>query len=175
MTTAAADGRMTKPPLWAILGTIVFTVVVPGTVVVFVPYLLSEWTLRPAFLGTPATRVLGLAMILAGLPLLVDFLMRFVREGRGTPAPVAPTEKLVVHGPYRFVRNPGYIAVLAMVMGQGLLLASRSVLGYGLALTLGFHLFVLLYEEPTLRASFGREYEEYSRSVPRWIPRLRRG
>jgi protein-S-isoprenylcysteine O-methyltransferase Ste14 len=91
-------------------------------------------------------------------------------EGRGTPAPVAPTERLVVGGSFRWVRNPGYIAVLGLVVGEGFL-AHTSVLVYAASLAVAFHLFVLLYEEPTRRGQFGTEYEQYCRRVPRWIPR----
>jgi protein-S-isoprenylcysteine O-methyltransferase Ste14 len=152
----------------AALGTIVFTLVVPGAVVGIVPYLLSGWRLAPnAWL-----RALGVLLILAALPLFASFLLRFVREGLGTPAPIAPTRRLVVGGPFRWVRNPGYVAVVALVVGQGLLFASGSLLVYAALLALGFHLFVVGYEEPTLRRRFGAEYDEYCRRVPRWWPRL---
>jgi protein-S-isoprenylcysteine O-methyltransferase Ste14 len=154
----------------AALGTLVFTLLVPGTVVGLVPYALTGWRLAPS----TALRVLGALLILAALPLFVAFLLRFVREGHGTPAPIAPTERLVVGGPFRTVRNPGYVAVVAMVVGQGLLFASGSVLVYAALLALGFHLFVVLYEEPTLQRQFGAEYDEYRRRVPRWWPRLSR-
>src|SRR5262249_19139083 len=101
------------------------------------------------------------------------FNLRFVVEGRGTPAPIAPTEHLVVGGPFRWVRNPGYIAVIALLLGQALLLGSSAVLAYATVVALGFHLFVVFYEEPTLRRQFGAEYETYCHAVPRWIPRLR--
>ena len=97
--------------------------------------------------------------------------MRFVRQGRGTPAPVAPPERLIANGLYRYVRNPMYIGVLAMIFGQALFLGSRGILLYGLGMALAFHLFVVLYEEPTLRWQFGAEYETYCQRVPRWLPR----
>ena len=95
---------------------------------------------------------------------------RFALQGGGTPAPVAPTQRLVVEGPYRHVRNPIYVAVVAIILGQGLLFARepphlrRDPVGGG------FQDFVLLYEEPTLRETYGKEYEAYCASVPRWIP-----
>jgi protein-S-isoprenylcysteine O-methyltransferase Ste14 len=151
----------------AALGTVVFTLAVPGTVVGLVPYLLSGWQLASSM----ALRVLGALLMIAALPVFVAFLVRFVREGIGTPAPIAPTERLVVGGPFERVRNPGYVAVVALVVGQGLLFGRGAVLVYAVLLALGFHLFVVLYEEPTLRRRFGAEYEAYCRRVPRWLPR----
>jgi protein-S-isoprenylcysteine O-methyltransferase Ste14 len=106
------------------------------------------------------------------LPVFFDFVLRFVREGRGTPAPVAPTVQLVVGGTFRYVRNPGYVAVVSLLVGQALLFGSGAVLLYALAVAVAFHAFVILYEEPTLRRQFGAEYEAYCRKVPRWLPRL---
>ncbi len=155
------------------LGTILFVALVPGTIVGFVPYRLSGWRLAPTLLGWTATRWIGVGLLLLGLPLFVTFLGRFVSEGHGTPAPVAAPERLVVGGAFRYVRNPGYVAVVSMVVGQGLLFASKPILAYAAGLALAFHLFVVLYEEPTLGARFGEEYASYCRRVPRWIPRWR--
>jgi protein-S-isoprenylcysteine O-methyltransferase Ste14 len=170
---AEARPREEKPPLSAVLGTILFVAVVPGTVVVFVPWYLSRWKFLLPLLGTDLTRWLGLGLIVAGLPVFVQFLLRFVREGHGTPAPVAPPKRLVVGGPFRYVRNPGYLGGLAMIAGQGFLFGNLDVLAYAALVALAFHLFVVAYEEPTLRRTFGTEYEEYCRTVPRWMPRLR--
>jgi protein-S-isoprenylcysteine O-methyltransferase Ste14 len=156
----------------AALGTLLFVLLVPGNVIGVVPYLLSGWRTAPPFLGVIATRWLGAALIGLGLPLFADFALRFVREGRGTPAPIAPTAVLVVGGPYRFTRNPGYVAVLALVVGQALLFGSHAVLLYAAALAIGFHLFVILNEEPTLRKRYGGQYDRYCATVPRWLPRL---
>jgi len=161
------------PPWWAILGTALFIVLVPGTVVGVVPYLLSHWRVGGALLGWEWTRWVGGVLVLVGAPIFVDFATRFVWEGHGTPAPVAPTRHLVVGGPFRHVRNPGYVAVIAILVGQALLFGSRRILAYGIAMAAAFHLFVVLYEEPTLRRSFGEEFEAYCRRVPRWVPRLR--
>jgi protein-S-isoprenylcysteine O-methyltransferase Ste14 len=157
--------------LQAALGTSLFVLVVPGTAIVLIPYLLTRWQMAPPLLGTPATRWLGVVLLVLALPAFVAFNFRFVFEGRGTPAPIAPTEKLVVGGLFRWVRNPGYLAVLGLVVGQALILGSTAVLIYAAALGLGFHLFVLGYEEPTLRRQFGADYEAYCRDVSRWIPR----
>lgn len=152
----------------AALGTIVFTLLVPGPVVGLVPYWLSGWRLA----ASAGLRVLGVLLILAALPVFVAFLVRFVREGLGTPAPIAPTERLVVGGPFERVRNPGYLAVIALVVGQALLFGRGTVIVYAVLLALAFHGFVVLYEEPTLRRRYGAEYEAYCRRVPRWWPRL---
>ena len=157
----------------AIAGSALFLVVAPGTVAVFVPWTLCRWRLAAPLLGFPPFRLLGALLIAAGLPVLLDSFGRFALQGLGTPAPVAPPQHLVVTGLYRYVRNPMYVAVLALIFGQGLLFGSVRVLEYGLAVWLGFYLFVLLYEEPTLRAKFGAEYEQYCARVRRWLPRLR--
>jgi protein-S-isoprenylcysteine O-methyltransferase Ste14 len=95
-------------------------------------------------------------------------------EGLGTPAPVAPTRTLVVSGFYRFVRNPMYVAVTALIVGQAVLFASWGVALYGIVIAAAFHAFVRLYEEPTLHEAYGEEYAAYCAATPRWIPRLRR-
>jgi protein-S-isoprenylcysteine O-methyltransferase Ste14 len=115
---------------------------------------------------------MGVALILAGVPVLAATIVRFVRQGRGVPAPVLPAQHLVVTGLYRYVRNPMYIAVLSVIVGQGLLFGSGVVLRYALVVALGFHLFVLLHEEPSLRRRFAAEYEAYCRAVRRWLPRF---
>ena len=159
--------------LRASLGTAVFVMLVPGTVVLLGPWLLTGWHFAPPLLGCLATRWVGAALLVLALPLFAAFNLRFVVEGRGTPAPIAPTEHLVVGGPFRRVRNPGYLSVIMLVVGQALLFASPVLLVYAAVLAVGFHLFVVLYEEPTLRRQFGAEYETYCRTVRRWVPRLR--
>ncbi len=110
--------------------------------------------------------------MVAGVPVLLDSFARFAFKGLGTPAPVFPTRHLVVSGLYRYVRNPMYLAVASVIFGQGLLFGDVRVLEYGVLVWLAFHLFVLLYEEPVLRRSFGAEYESFCAHVGRWIPRL---
>jgi len=129
--------------------------------------------MAPPLLGFSAFRVLGALLICAGLPLLLDSFARFALQGLGTPAPVAPPKHLVVSGLYRYVRNPMYVAVSSLIFGQGLLFGSVQVLKYGVAVLVGFHLFVLLYEEPVLRDKFGPEYDSYCRNVRRWWPRMK--
>ena len=157
----------------AIIGSAVFLVIAPGTIAGWVPWTLCRWRLAPPLMGFLPFRIVGLFMIAAGLPVLLDSFARFAIQGLGTPAPIAPPQHLVVTGLYRYVRNPMYVAVLALIVGQGLFFGSVRVLEYALWILLGFHLFVLLYEEPALRGKFGTEYEDYCRHVRRWIPSLR--
>jgi protein-S-isoprenylcysteine O-methyltransferase Ste14 len=157
----------------AALGSIVFLVVAPGAVAGLIPYWLCGWRVGPPLLGLAAVRWLGVLLIAAGLLGLLDTFARFTFQGIGTPAPVFPTRHLVVSGPYRYVRNPMYVAVLATILGQGLFFGSDAVVEYAVVVGLDFHLFVLLYEEPTLRSTFGAEYADFCARVPRWIPRLR--
>jgi protein-S-isoprenylcysteine O-methyltransferase Ste14 len=155
-----------------VAGTALFVVLLPLQVAGTVPWMLSRWRVRPPLLGLGGFRWLGAALALAGLPVLGATIVRFVRQGRGVPAPVLPAQRLVVTGLYRYVRNPMYIAVLSVIVGQGLLFGSAPVLRYAAAVAVGFHLFVLLHEEPSLRSRFGPEYETYCRAVRRWWPRL---
>ena len=156
-------------PRGALVGTLIFTLLVPGSVIGVIPYVLSDgWTFHPPLAGE-ASRWLGAVLIALGAPLLFRFLSGFVREGHGTPAPIAPPKHLVVGGPFQWTRNPGYVAVLALVTGQGLLFGSGRLLVWAAVLAVGFHLFVILYEEPTLRATFGADYDDYCRRVPRWL------
>jgi len=155
----------------AILGSALFFVVAPMMIAGVVPCLVTHWEFQAPFAGVELTRVAGIALIIVGLPGLLDSFARFAIQGIGTPAPVAPTENLVVTGLYRYVRNPIYVAVVAIVLGQATLFGDARLLWYGAFLWLAFHLFVVAYEEPTLRETFGSEYEDYRANVPRWIPR----
>ena len=157
----------------AIVGSAIFLVIAPGTVAGYVPWLICRWHVAPPFFGVFVLRYLGVVSIAVGLPVLLDSFVRFAMKGIGTPSPVFPTQHLVVSGLYCYVRNPMYVAVLALILGQGLFFGSARVLEYGVAVWVFFYLFVLLYEEPTLRRTFGAEYEEFCAHVPRWIPRLR--
>jgi len=159
--------------LLATLGSAVFLVIAPGIVAGYVPWRICGWHIGPPLLGIGWLRWLGALFIAVGLPVLLDSFARFALQGLGTPAPVFPTRHLVVSGLFRYVRNPMYVAVLALILGQGLLFGSLPTLEYGVAVWAAFFLFVLLYEEPTLRNSFGSEYEEFCANVPRWIPRVR--
>lgn len=155
----------------AAIASAIFFILAPGTVAGVLPWLISGWALHPAFLGE-WTRMAGVALAAAGLLALVDSFGRFAFQGLGTPAPVLPTKHLVMTGLYRHVRNPMYVAVVALVLGQALLLSDWRLLAYAAAVWLGFQAFVTMYEEPALRESFGEDYEVYCRGVRRWWPRL---
>ena len=164
-----------RPPLWAVFGTIVAAPLFIALVIVYVPYTLSGWWFAPAFFGWVPSRWIGVALILIPIPVLLDFLARFVGEGHGTPMPMAPPQRLVLGGSFRFVRNPAYLAAVVTLVGQGLLFASVPILIYAGAMLLVFHAFVVGYEEPRLRREFGAAYDAYCRRVLRWLPRIGRG
>lgn len=155
------------------LGSFVFLFIAPGTVAGLVPWRISRWHMQEPMLGIQATRWVGVALILCGAAVVIEAFARFAWDGLGTPAPLFPTRKLVVSGLYRHVRNPIYCAVTALILGEGLLLGDARVMRYGLYTWIFLHLLVMLYEEPTLRRRYGREYEDFRSAVPRWIPRLR--
>lgn len=154
------------------IATSVFFLLAPGTVAALVPWLITHWRFQPSPWDPAPLRWFGAALIVIGLIALVDCFVRFAVRGHGTPAPLLPTEVLVVSGLYRYVRNPMYVAVLAMVFGQALLFGSSWVLIYAACAWLASTLFVVLYEEPMLRRSYGEQYNTYCRHVRRWIPRL---
>ena len=156
----------------AVLGSALFFAVAPSSVAGLVPWWITRWEFRPPFFDLDATRAVGILLIVAGLPGLVDSFARFALQGLGTPAPIAPTQNLVVTGLYRYVRNPIYVALVAVILGQAVLFGDQRLLLYGVLIWLAFHIFVLAYEEPTLRQSYGAEYESYCANVPRWLPRL---
>jgi protein-S-isoprenylcysteine O-methyltransferase Ste14 len=154
------------------LRSIVFTVVLPGTIAVYVPSAL----LRDATLdGAAAWRWLGLVPLAAGVAIYVWCVVDFATAGRGTPAPIDPPKELVRRGLYRVTRNPMYVGVASVLCGESWLFASLPLAVYTLCVVAAFHLFVLLYEEPTLRRSFGEAYERYCAAVPRWIALPHRG
>jgi protein-S-isoprenylcysteine O-methyltransferase Ste14 len=159
--------------LTAAVGSAVFFLVGPGIVVGLIPWLLTDWQVRePVPYWTPM-RMLGVVLLLAGLIVLIQAFVRFVVEGVGTPAPIAAPEHLVVGGMYRYVRNPMYVAILAAIVGQALLLGQLALLLYAAAIWLIAAAFVRWYEEPALTRRFDTDYEAYRRAVPAWLPRLR--
>jgi len=154
----------------AVAKTLLFTALVPGSVAGIVPWLIrrdSALAVRGAELGAAAVViVLGVAIY------LYTALWSFAAIGGGTPAPIAPTKILVVQGLHRFVRNPMYIGIGLVVGGQAWLFHSFPLAVYFTFFSVAVHLFVLFYEEPTLRKQFGEEYDRYRASVPRWIPKF---
>jgi protein-S-isoprenylcysteine O-methyltransferase Ste14 len=154
----------------AAAGSAAFLLLAPGVVAGLVPFLLTDWRVDDAPL---AVRIAGGALLILGVAFLLHAFARFVIEGLGTPAPVAPPERLVVGGAYRYVRNPMYLAVEAAIVGQALLLGQPWLLAYAVAVGVIFFGFVRLYEEPTLSKRFGTSYDAYRGAVPGWLPRLR--
>jgi protein-S-isoprenylcysteine O-methyltransferase Ste14 len=157
--------------LRAAAGSLLFLLVAPGVVAGLVPWLLTGWDAA----GAPAwLQALGWIVLLAGVGVLLEAFARFVVDGLGTPAPVAPTERLVVRGLYRYVRNPMYIAVAAVILGQAAVLGRWVLVAYAVAFGVTVWSFVHWYEEPTLSRQFGSEYAEYRASVPAWWPSVPR-
>jgi protein-S-isoprenylcysteine O-methyltransferase Ste14 len=158
----------------AAAGSLVFLVLAPGVVAGLVPWLLTGWEVREPLPHWLPFRIVGVILLVAGVVVLLEAFTRFVVEGVGTPAPVAPTEHLVVGGLYRYVRNPMYLAVGATIVGQALLLGQLVLLLYAAVFGVVVAAFVHGYEEPTLHRQFGEEYDAYRQAVPRWWPRLER-
>jgi len=151
-----------------VLRSIFFALLLPGTVTLLLPYLILSRRAVPHWdaIGLP-----GLVVILVGATILIWCIADFARLGRGTLAPVDPPKALVIRGLYRYVRNPMYVGVVLVLLGESALFRSASLLLYTAVFFLIANLFVIVYEEPNLRARFGESYEHYRRSVARWIPR----
>lgn len=158
----------TPKPAW---GTGIFLVCVPGVVAGGIPFWIGASQSGLQWQGNWASNTAGWTCIALGSVGLLDSFVRFVNDGRGTPAPIAPTEVLVVRGLYRWVRNPMYVAVLLVILGQALVFAEPLVLGYGGVVAIAVSSFVRSYEEPTLARRFGEQYLAYRRAVPGWWPR----
>jgi protein-S-isoprenylcysteine O-methyltransferase Ste14 len=156
----------------AVVGSVLFLFVAPGVMAGVVPWLLTTWDSGGTWVPL---QVVGVALIAAGAVVLLHAFARFVTEGIGTPAPIAPTEQLVVGGLYRYVRNPMYVAVAATIVGQALVLGRPVLLAYAALFVLVVSTFVRVYEEPTLRDRYGAQYDAYRRSVPGWLPRRPQG
>lgn len=156
----------------AAIGSTIFFFLAPGVVAFLIPFLLAQGQAPAWQLDPPVVQWAGLAIGVIGTLALIECFARFALKGLGTPAPVAPTKHLVVTGLYRHVRNPMYVAVLAIILGQALWFASVAVLAYTAIVWFAFTAFVMVYEEPVLARTFGEEYAAYRANVGRWIPRL---
>jgi protein-S-isoprenylcysteine O-methyltransferase Ste14 len=154
----------------AAIGSALFFLLAPGATAGLVPWWLTGWEVNDYWV--PA-RLAGALLLAVGTIVLVSAFVRFVVEGVGTPAPVAPTEQLVVGGLYRYVRNPMYVAVAATIVGQALLLGQPILLAWAALFLAVTATFVRLYEEPALRQRYGAQYDAYREAVPGWWPRVR--
>ena len=150
--------------------TVVFYFLAPGTTAGLVPWLITRWERPDAVVGV--LDGVGVALVVCGLIAVTACFVRFVTEGVGTPAPVAPTETLVVGGLYRFVRNPMYLAVASIIGGQALWFRSPGTAVWMLLFMAAVWIFVRGYEEPSLAEQFGESYVDYRKAVPGWWPRL---
>jgi len=152
-----------------ILNTILFTIVVPGTVAGYIPYRLAD---RFAHRASGALEWLGVVAIVLGTAIYFRCAWEFAVRGLGTPAPIAPTKFLVTTALHRYIRNPMYVGVALVIVGEATLFRSSHILEYAAFMLTAAHTFVVLYEEPTLSRQFGESYEQYRRTVPRWIPKF---
>ncbi len=142
----------------------------PGILFVYLPMRITHFHI-PA--GEPLVlRIVAVVLILAGLVPLLESIRRFIFTGRGTLVPVAPPERLVVSGLYRYVRNPMYVGVTLALIGEAILFWNRGLTIEAMLVCIGFDLFVHFYEEPSLIRRYPEEYPQYKRNVPRWLPRL---
>jgi protein-S-isoprenylcysteine O-methyltransferase Ste14 len=154
-----------------LLGSFVFFWIAPATVGGWIPWWLTGWRRQPPRFGILGVWA-GWLLVALGVVIVVESFARFALKGLGTPAPVAPTRHLVVSGLYRHVRNPMYVGVTSAIVGQALVLGRGVLLQYACFVWLAFHVFVLLYEEPTLQRTYAAEYHRYRANVRRWWPRL---
>ena len=154
---------------WPLVNTLLFTIVVPGTVAILFPrWLVGDFRWPPAGVLT----WIGAIAFLTGAGIYFRCAWEFAVRGLGTPAPIAPTKFLVTTALHRYVRNPMYLGVAIAILGEAAIFRSLHVAEYSALMLLTAHIFVVLYEEPTLQRQFGESYAEYKRKVPRWLPRL---
>jgi len=161
---------MSRPSGRDVVRNAIFIIVVPGVVGGLIPALITRYESQDWGAWGLLIRVAAWLLIALGAAVLLYGVWRFAAEGRGTPSPTAPTEQLVVAGPYRYVRNPMYLAVGAVIAGQALLFGSVALVAYLAVFIVAVVSFVKGYEEPTLRRTFGAEYEAYCQRVPAWVP-----
>lgn len=156
--------------MFVLVRAIVYATLFIGLVLVFLPgqVLTGAGVMRPAAFG--AAQLAGMVIAAAGAALATWCILTFALVGRGTPAPFDPPRRLVVRGPYRYVRNPMYIGAGLVLCGAALFYNAVALWAYAAGLLVLMHLFVVLYEEPTLRRSFGEDYDAYRRQVRRWWP-----
>lgn len=151
-----------------LLKNLIFTLLIPGSVAVYLPLLIVRRT--AALWRIDIASVVGVLLVMLGAGLYLWCLREFTITGRGTPAPIDAPTRLVMGGPYQYVRNPMYVALLVMVVGWSVAFLVPLLLVYAAMIAAAFHLFVIFYEEPTLRGQFGEDYEQYTNLVNRWVP-----
>ncbi len=140
-------------------------------ILVFLPLRLLEFSGVQSPTAIGITQFIGGGITITGGALAVWCVLTFALAGRGTPAPFDPPRRLVVAGPYRWVRNPMYIGAGISLLGAGIFYGSVVIFSYAAFLYIISHLFIVMYEEPTLESMFGEEYRSYRRHVSRWLPR----
>lgn len=164
---------MNLPDIWLAWRSLLWTALLPGLFAGYLPWRYFGLAQVQVEWGNPV-HLIGLVCIAGGGVLLVACIWEFAHRGRGTLSPADPPRQLVVQGLYRYVRNPMYLSVTAIVLGEVLLTRSTALLAYWAIWFVAVNLFVIAYEEPTLRRQFGESYDRYTTSVGRWIPRLGR-
>lgn len=157
--------------MWSLLvRNLIFTILLPGVVGVLVPYLLLWKTDRNFFPEVwTAWHYVGAVLMISGAVIVIICILRFATEGKGTLSPLDPTRKLVLRGLYRYSRNPMYVGMMVLLIGESLYWMSPALAIYAVVVFVGFNLFIILHEEPRLRRDFGTEYEEYCQRVRRWF------
>lgn len=149
---------------------LLFTVFLPGSVCIFFPYILHRATDSQFSNPIHPLGLIGMGLIFLGSMIYGWTVIDFVQRGKGTPAPLDPPRHLVRQGLYRYSRNPMYVGVLSVLIGETLMFKSHLLLGYTCLVFVAFHVFIVCYEEPNLRRRFGKDYLEYCETVPRWLP-----
>ena len=159
--------------MWILVRTVTYATLFVGLLLVFLPTRLLAWSgiTRMPNLGIP--QVLGILVTAIGAAIALWCIFTFAFIGKGTPAPFDPPRRLVVRGPYRFVRNPMYIGAALALFGAAVFYESIPLLIYVALFVVITHLFVVLYEEPTLSRTFGQHYHVYRKKVRRWLPSVR--
>jgi len=165
------SGAPSWSSVWLALRSLLWTILLPGVVAGYVPWRFFGLGWTPFDLTSP-TQLLGLVCIGLGVVLLAACIFEFAWTGRGTLSPADPPPHLVVRGLYRYVRNPMYLSVTMILLGEALVVHSVALTIYWAIWFAAANIFVLCYEEPALRRCFGSSYNEYTQHVRRWIPRF---
>ena len=155
-----------------VIRTLAYATVFIGFLVVYLPSCIMGWTGTTTPVEIHGPQITGIVVGALGVALTLACVVSFIRMGRGTPAPFDAPRQLVIRGPYRVVRNPMYIGAATILAGIAIFYESLAVVIYAVGFLLVFHLFVVFYEEPTLRRKFGPDYIAYSHRVGRWWPAL---